>query len=238
MSFAFAKLFGSNSLTSKLLKANQAVPEKWKNCALVDVPFLSIDLELTSLNTELAKITSIGWVQGKAQQVDLSTAFYTVIRASGDLAQSPVIHGLTAKDLAKGEHISAAVEQLKMLAESHIWVLHNASLDMQVITRLADSLKLPKTQITTLDTMLLEMYFLNKTQDMVKQDALTLEQCRLRHHLPSAPNHNALDDALATLTLAFSQLYQLDKANSVNVRDLLQTKAFKVFSIGQTAPSS
>lgn len=238
MPSAFGKLFGRHSFASKILKSKQAVPEEWKSCALADTPFLSIDLELTSLDTQVAKITSIGWLQGKSQQVDLSTAVYKVIRASGDLAQSPVIHGLTAKDLAQGEHIASAVEQLKTLAESHIWVLHNASLDMQVIARVADALNLPKTQITTLDTMLLEMYFLNKSQDMVKQDALTLEQCRLRHQLPSAPNHNALDDALATLTLAFSQLYQLDKANSVTIRDLLQTKAFNVFTIGQAAVST
>ena len=238
MAFSFGKLFGSNSFASKLLNTNQAMPEKWKNCRVADVPFVSIDLELTSLDTQLAKITSIAWLQGKSQQIDLSTAFYTVIRASGDLAQSPVIHGLTAKDLAQGEHIADAVEQLKTLAESHIWVLHNASLDMQVIARVANALELPTTQIATLDTMLLEMYILNKSQDMVKQDALTLEQCRLRHQLPSAPNHNALDDALATLTLAFSQLYQLDKSNSVIIRDLLQTKAFKVFTIGQEAVST
>jgi DNA polymerase-3 subunit epsilon len=237
MPSAFGKLFGGRSFASKLLGSNQVLPEKWKACSLNNVPFLSIDLELTSLDTQVAKITSIGWLQGMSQQVDLSSAFYKVIRASGDLAQSPVIHGLTAKDLAGGEHIAAAVDELKNLAESHIWILHNASLDMKVITRVAETLSLPKTQITTLDTMLLEMYFLNKTQDMVKQDALTLEQCRQRHELPSAPNHNALDDALATLTLAFSQLYQLDKSNSVSIRDLLQTKAFKVFTIGQAEVS-
>ena len=238
MPSAFGKLFGGRSFASKLLGSNPVVPEKWKACSLNNAPFLSIDLELTSLDTQVAKITSIAWLQGKSQQVDLSSTFYKVIRASGDLAQSPVIHGLTAKDLAQGEHIASAVDELKNLAQSHIWVLHNASLDMQVIARVADSLSLPQTQITTLDTMLLEMYFLNKTQDMVKQDALTLERCRQRHELPTAPNHNALDDALATLTLAFSQLYQLDKSNSVSIRDLLQTKAFKVFTIGQAEVSA
>jgi DNA polymerase-3 subunit epsilon len=220
------------SLFSKLLKHQPTLPEKWRLMRIKDTPLLSVDLELTSLDTTIAKITSIGWVKGENHSIDLSSAFYTVIRASGDLQQSPVIHGLTARDLLKGEHIKNVIGQLKAFASSHVWVLHNASLDMQVLDKLANNLRIPKFKITTIDTMLLELYFLNKTQDMVKQDAVTLKNCRYRRGLPEAPNHNALDDALATLGLGFAQWYQFDKQSAAPLSDLLHTKSVKVYSIG------
>nr|WP_297348217.1 3'-5' exonuclease [uncultured Glaciecola sp.] len=219
---------------SKLFKRQPTLPEKWKLVRIKDTPLLSIDLELTSLDTTIAKITSIGWVRGENQSIDLSSAFYTVIRASGDLKQSPVIHGLTARDLLKGEHVKNVIGQLQAFASSHVWVLHNASLDMQVLDKVANNLQIPEFKITTIDTMLLELYFLNKTQDMLKQDAVTLQSCRHRHGLPEAPNHNALDDALATLGLGFAQWYQFDKQSSAPLSDLLHTKSVKVYSIGKT----
>ncbi len=221
------------SFFSQLFKRAPTLPDKWRMMSIKDTPFLSIDLELTGLDTNVAKITSIGWVNGTHQSVDLSTAFYAVIRATGDLKQSPVIHGLTARDLLKGEHIKTVIGQLQAFAQSHVWVLHNAGLDMQVLDRVAKSMGVPETQITTIDTMLLELYFLNKTQDMVQQGAVTLEQCRQRYGLPEAPNHNALDDAVATLSLAFAQWYKFDKQTSAPLCDLLHTKAIKVYTIGE-----
>lgn len=220
------------SLFSGLFKRQPTLANKWKPMLIKDTPLLSIDLELTGLDTKVAKITSIGWVEGNNQSIDLSSAFYTVIRASGDLQQSPVIHGLTAKDLLRGDHVKSAMAQLQSFASSHVWVLHNASLDMQVLNRVAQNLGVPQTQITTLDTMLLELYFLNKSQDMVKQNAVTLENCRQRYGLPTAPNHNALDDAVATLGLGFAQLYLLDKQSTAPLSDLLHTKAIKVYTLG------
>lgn len=220
------------SLFSKLFKRQPGLPQKWKIMPIKDTPLLSIDLELTALDTDVAKITSIGWVQGKNQSVDLHSSFYSVIRASGDLQQSPVIHGLTAKDLLQGEHVKDVVAQLQNFASSHVWLLHNAALDMQVLDRVAKSLAIPETEICTIDTMLLELYFLNKTQDLVKQDAVTLENCRIRYGLPAAPNHNALDDALATLSLSFAQCYQFDKQLNAPLADLMHTKAIKIYTIG------
>ncbi len=214
-------------------KRHPKIPEKWRSVAIKDTPILAIDLELTALDTNIAKITSIAWITGKATSIDLNTAYYKIIRASGDLQQSPIIHGLTAKDLAQGEHIKTAVDLLTEYASSHIWVLHNASLDMRVLNRVAVKLGLPEIQIVTFDTMLIELYFLNKTQDLVKQNSLTLENCRQRYGLPHAPNHNALDDALATLSLAFAQWYQFDKKGDAGLSDFLHTKALKVYTIGE-----
>jgi DNA polymerase-3 subunit epsilon len=217
---------------SNWFRRNPKLPQKWRSVNIKEAPLLAIDLELTSLDTQVAKITSIGWICGKNPSIDLNSAYYNIIRASGDLQQSPVIHGLTARDLVKGEHIKTAVDILTKYASSHIWVLHNASLDMQVLDKVAKALGLPKTHIVTFDTMLLELYFFNKAQRLVKQDAVTLGNCRQRYGLNSDPNHNALDDALATLSLAFAQWYKLDKTGHARLSDLIHTKAVKVYTVG------
>jgi DNA polymerase-3 subunit epsilon len=165
--------------------------------------------------------------------ISLDSAFYSVVRASGDLAQSPVIHRLTAKDLAQGKHIADVVDKLSSLAKTHLWVLHNANLDMQVLQRVSKQLKLPSIQVLTIDTMLLERYLLEKAQSIIKQDALTLGKCRERYHLPDAQEHNALDDALATLTLLFAQHHIIDKHAKSSIGDLLHTRALRVFHLGE-----
>ena len=102
------------------LSGGSALPESRKHQMLRDVPLLAVDLELTSLDPQKAKITSIGWTEGKAGSIDLSNCYYAVVRASGDLEQSPVIHGLTADEIAQGAHIKEALEQLIPYAQTHV----------------------------------------------------------------------------------------------------------------------
>ena len=78
------------------ISGGSVLPEDRKHQMLRDIPLLAVDLELTSLDPQKAKVTSIGWVEGKAGSIDLNNCFYSVLRVSGDLEQSPVIHGLTA----------------------------------------------------------------------------------------------------------------------------------------------
>jgi len=219
---------------STLLKRPVSLPAQWQNRSLNNAPLLALDLELTSLNTKTAKITSIAWVQGSHQQIELASCFYNVVRASGDLAQSPVIHGLTAKDLLQGAHVEEVIAALSVFLKTHIWVLHNAALDMTVLGRVAMLLKIKETQIISIDTMQLELYLLNKQGFNIQQDSVMLGNCRRRYALPSAPNHNALDDALATLQLCYAQLYVIDKTSTISLRDLLHTGAVQTHTVGIT----
>ena len=193
------------------------------------IPVVAIDLELTSLDPKHAKVTSIGWVGGHGGSIELSSSYYKVIRASGDLSQSPVIHGLTAEDLALGSHIKEALSDLVKLAEQHVWVFHNTALDMAVLQRVccANGMSLPT--IVTLDTLKLALYQLEKSQQVVTRDAATLAKCRERLGLPIAPAHNALDDAMATLQLWFAQSHQMDSTGQLSLSDLKHTGALKVF---------
>jgi DNA polymerase-3 subunit epsilon len=217
----------------KVVLGQHPISEKFKHLRYPELPLLAVDLELTDLDTEVAKVTSIAWLTGRNYQVDLSSAEYSVVRAKGDLKQSPVIHGLTAKDIAKGSHIREQVNVLAQYVQSHVWVLHNATLDMRVLDNLWHALALPHATVTTIDTMLLEVYACEKTHGFVPRGAVTLEHARKRYGLAQTPLHNALDDALATMTLLFAQLYSLNKEGHMNLLELSHTRAIKTFTLGR-----
>lgn len=217
---------------SKVLWGKHPIAEQFKHCKYADLPILSIDLELTNLDVEQAKVTSIGWVGGKMFDVDLSSAHYDVVRARGDLNQSPVIHGLCAKDIANGSHIREHILALQKYANSHVWVFHNATLDMRMLSRLWRLLDLAPIAITTIDTMLLQVYVMEKTHGFVPSGEVTLANSRAFYELAKAPEHNALDDALATLTLLYAQFHQLDKSTNASLQELSHTRAIKVFRLG------
>lgn len=225
--------FFAPSFWAKVLWGQHPVPDKFYACPYPELPLLSLDLELTDLNTDIAKITSIGWVLGKMFDVDLSSAYYQVTRARGDLNQSPVIHGLCAKEIARGTHVSESVSRLKEYAESHVWVMHNASLDMRVLNRVWTLLEYEPVSVTTIDTMLLQVYALQKSTGYVPQGEVRLAASRHYYGLADAPEHNALDDALATLTLLYAQFHQLDKNGLMSLKKLAHTRAIKTFTLGQ-----
>ncbi|NVK54950.1 MAG: 3'-5' exonuclease [Alteromonadaceae bacterium] len=211
------------------------LPPSRKEQLLADVPLLAVDLELTSLDPHKAKITSIGWVEGKAGSIELSQCFYSVIRASGDLAQSPVIHGLTAEELAQGRHINEVLAELAEFAKTHIWVFHNAALDTAVLSKVmaANDIFLPN--IVTLDTLKLAVHQLHKQHEVLPPNSATLTVCRQRLNLPLAPAHNALDDAVATLQLWFAQYYALDPKGQMSLQDLAHTQAIVCMNLGKTS---
>lgn len=216
----------------KVIFGQHPIADEFKYVRYPELPFLSLDLELTSLDTNIARITSIGWLTGRNYEVDLGSAHYDVVRAKGDLQQSPVIHGLTARDIIKGSHIRERLQILESYIDSHVWVLHNAALDMRVLNRLWKELALKQTIITTVDTMLLEVYVCEKAHGLVPNGAVVLDNARKRYGLPATPLHNALDDALATLTLLFAQLYSLNKKGNFTLMDLAGTRAVNTYCLG------
>ncbi|WP_240612852.1 3'-5' exonuclease [Alteromonas flava] len=211
----------------------QALPATFAAKKLVDIPFLAIDLELTSLDPNSAKVLSIGWVEGRNYCVDLASCFYQVVRTKDDLQQSPVIHGLTDEQIRQGAPVKAVVERLQSYVDSHVWVFHNANLDVGVLSTVATNLGLHVPTIVTLDTLKLAIYSLQKQHSVLPPNSATLAVCRDRLNLPAAPAHNALDDALATLTLWFAQQSQLDPKAHLTLADIQHTAGVNSISLGK-----
>ncbi|WJG08823.1 3'-5' exonuclease [Aliiglaciecola sp. LCG003] len=206
-----------------------ALPEKFRTQPWGQIPFLAVDLELTSLDAEQSNILSIGWVQGKASLIPLETCYYKVITTTASLHQSPIIHGLVGQDIEDGEPVRVALEHLLDYAQSHVWVFHCTNLDMSVLTKVYHKLGISLPQLVTVDTLRLALYQLNKAHQIPAPNAATLTSCRQRHNLPLAPAHNALDDALATMELLYAQLRQFDPLGRESFASLMSTGAVKVF---------
>ena len=186
---------------------NIHLPEKWVHVPIKELPMLAIDLELTSLEQD-AEIVSVGWVTCQGQKIQLRSAFHSVISTDANLHQSPTIHGITNEDIVTGAELKQVLEHLFSMAESHIWVFHNAIIDYQAIKRACLKLALPCPDFVYLDTLYLARYLLEKKQHPIGNGSLTLKACRHRYGLDEAPAHNALDDAMATIELALMQLHE------------------------------
>lgn len=212
----------------KLLSLGSSLPDQWRRQRWQDAPLLAIDLELTSLDTRISEITSIGWISGQNGQIDLRSAFYQVINTDADLQQSPVIHGLTADDIAQGGALDPVLIHLSSFMHSHIWVFHHAPLDMQILSREFRRLNIDYSGMLSMDTLRLEKYQLNRVQTTYQRGSLMLGDCRRRYQLLPAPEHNALDDAMATLELAFAQLNKLNVFPH-GINDLKHTRCLTAY---------
>ncbi|GAC15771.1 3'-5' exonuclease [Aliiglaciecola lipolytica] len=213
----------------QLLFPNALIPEHFKHKHWPQIRFLAIDLELTSLDVTDANILSIGWVEGQANTIALESCYYNVITTNASLNQSPIIHGLVDDQVAQGEPVQNALQALKSFAETHVWVFHNTDLDMSVLNKVFTKLDISLPKVVTLDTLRIALYQIRKSDNVPAPNAATLTSCRQRHNLPLAPAHNALDDAVATMELAFAQLNQLDAKGQEPLSALTSTGALRVY---------
>ena len=199
---------------------------------LGDIPLASVDLELTSLDPVTTQITSIGYVSGSAGKITLSSSGYHVINTSADLGQSPVIHGLTLDILQQGEGLADAINSLLPLLKTHVLIFHNARLDLMALDSAFKRCGLPQMEVLYIDTLQLALYQLNKQHQVLPSNSATLTVCRQRLDLPAFPEHNALDDALATMQLFYAQLNELGITLENSLESLAHTNAVGRFRLG------
>ena len=215
---------------TSLMTEHKGLPDTFKHTSLSACNWLAVDFEYSSLDVATAKFMSAGWIEGNHTGIDIQSSYYRLIRAQGDLAQTPIIHGLTPSDIARGVHVRDMYEHICQFATSHIWVLHNAQLDMGMLKELSKRLQQPLPAIVCIDTMQLALYQLYKKVDVIPKGGVILSKCRERYELANAPAHNALSDAMATLELWMAQMHSLDPSGCMTLNELKNTGAIKVFA--------
>jgi DNA polymerase-3 subunit epsilon len=87
-----------------LIGQHQRLPATISNLALKDCRWLAVDFEFSCMDTKTAKFMSAGWIEATSSGIDLASGYYRLIRAKGNLEQSPIIHGLTPRDISRGFH--------------------------------------------------------------------------------------------------------------------------------------
>ncbi|WP_119393455.1 exonuclease domain-containing protein [Salinibius halmophilus] len=179
------------------------------NLMLAEAGFVALDLELTSLDTKLCDIVSIG-----VQPFDL-TGFkpaqgcHWLVRA--DVGSSAVVHQTTDNMLADAPHLSQVLPQALLACEQKIVVVHNRFIEQPVLARFAKQLLEWRFAPIYFDTMAFAMRKAGPHRDEFKYNAFTLENCRADAGLPNVPAHNALVDAQATAELCIAQCAQIPK---------------------------
>ena len=217
---------------ASVLFGNRQFRKSLRDKMLGDTPLASVDLELTSLDPVTTQITSIGYVSGSAGKITLSSSGYHVINTSADLGQSPVIHGLTLDILQQGEGLADAINSLLPLLKTHVLIFHNARLDLMALDSAFKRCGLPQMEVLYIDTLQLALYQLNKQHQVLPSNSATLTVCRQRLDLPAFPEHNALDDALATMQLFYAQLNELGITLENSLESLAHTNAVGRFRLG------
>ena len=217
---------------ASVLFGNRQFRKSLRDKMLGDTPLASVDLELTSLDPVTTQITSIGYVSGSAGKITLSSSGYHVINTSADLGQSPVIHGLTLDILQQGEGLADAINSLLPLLKTHVLIFHNARLDLMALDSAFKRCGLPQMEVLYIDTLQLALYQLNKQHQVLPSNSATLTVCRQRLDLPAFPEHNALDDALATMQLFYAQLNELGITLENSLESLAHTNAVGRFKLG------
>ena len=217
---------------ASVLFGNRQFRKSLRDKMLGDTPLASVDLELTSLDPVTTQITSISYVSGSAGKITLSSSGYHVINTSADLGQSPVIHGLTLDILQQGEGLADAINSLLPLLKTHVLIFHNARLDLMALDSAFKRCGLPQMEVLYIDTLQLALYQLNKQHQVLPSNSATLTVCRQRLDLPAFPEHNALDDALATMQLFYAQLNELGITLENSLESLAHTNAVGSFKLG------
>ena len=99
------------------------------------------------------------------------------------------------------------------------------------------ALDVPSNGVITADEVLILIHFtalyqLNKQHQVLPSNSATLTVCRQRLDLPAFPEHNALDDALATMQLFYAQLNELGITLENSLESLAHTNAVGRFRLG------
>jgi DNA polymerase-3 subunit epsilon len=177
------------------------------NTPLHNVGLLAVDLETNGLNPNRDDILSIGFVAIDASAIKLATAKHLLIKPRTDInASGAIIHKIFDDRAATGVPLCEALPLLLNALAGRVLLAHYASIErrfLRVACRACFGVPL---LVQTVDTLELEKRHLLRQQGAISQDhlhadALRLANVRRRYKLPDAPNHDALEDALATAEL-------------------------------------
>lgn len=183
------------------------------------VPFLACDGEMSSLEASEGELLSLGWLPVEEGAAQLGGAQHRVVRPSGGVGPSAVVHQLRDVDLAGGEEADAVLAAFLAAARGRVLVFHNARLDLAFLNRLCAARYGAPLLLPVVDTLRLEQRLLARRDQAVKAGALTLGGCRARYGLPEHAAHNALTDALATAELLLA--HAAVRGPGLKLRDLL-----------------
>ncbi len=225
--FAF---LGPDAKRSSLLKAapdgelksflSQPLPVK--NSTIESLDLLAVDFETTGLDPAKDTILSIGFVQIKNLQIDLSTATHYLIKSSYSMPENTVvIHKITDDQLRQGIKFEQAIASLLKALRGKILVAHHAKIEGLFLNQACKNLYGCEIIIPVIDTLAIEAGRLPQYQH---HGNLNLNMCSKRYNLPRYKLHDALSDALSCAELLLAQLSYKGFGSNSQLRELIEYK--------------
>lgn len=182
-----------------------------------EVEFLSLDLELTSLNPKEGEILSIGYVPIVGGMINPAEGHHILISDHSGVGDSAVIHGIRDCDTHGGKTMSEALAELERDRQGKVLLMHHAGLDLSFLAEQNPQYG----KMLAADTLQIEMKRRNR-QGQQLAGALRLNQCRDRYNLPTYKAHNALTDALATAELFIAQMCYMGGDHGMSLKEVLR----------------
>lgn len=213
------------SLQNNPLRDYYSRPFMNKNCSLDTLELVSVDLETTGLNHQTDAILSIGQIEIRRQQIELSTARHTVIQAHTDIdAASAVVHGITDDRSAAGVGLREALGSLLATLSGRVMLVHYSSLEQRFLNQACETLFGGPFMVPMVDTLYLARRRYQRQHKSFKGNELRLHNLRAELGLPRYQAHNALSDALATAELYLVQIDQAGGSQGMRLKDILSPR--------------
>lgn len=183
---------------------------------LVTTPFVVVDLETTGAGTD-AQITEIGAVRVCGGEVE--SEFQTLVHPSAHIPPLiSVLTGITDAMVADAPRIDQVMPPFLEFARGSVLVAHNVGFDVGFLRRACAAQGLTWPGYGVVDTVGLARGVL--TRDEVPNVKLATLARHFRVAEP--PNHRALTDARATVTVLHKLLERVGNMGVSTVEDLLE----------------
>ena len=167
-----------------------------------EAELVCLDIETTGLDPATVDMLSIGWVLIRRGRVDLSTAESHVVKpSSGDVGDSPSIHGLTDSVVNQGMSPEEAMDRVLEVLTGRVLVVHHAGLDKKLLDRLCRAQFGDKLLVPVIDTLALENRRKSRHHHLEDTRSLRLPDLREHYKLPWYRGHDCLADAISTAEL-------------------------------------
>lgn len=185
---------------------------------LHNTPLISVDLELTGLDSKQNQIIAIGWTQVDNGRIRLGSNRHIMVNAQQSVGESAAIHELMDSDVASGVPLETGLQVLFEAAAGRAWLFHHAGLDLAFLKQACLAWAGVAPPFVVLDTLHMELALRKRRDQPVKQGDLQLTSLRERYNLPRYTAHDALIDACATAELMLAIAARMDPSGSLALR--------------------
>src|SRR4051794_34335887 len=192
---------------------------------LSETRFVVIDTELTSLDTRVNRMLSVGAIAMDGPRIRLAEQFYRVLNPGVEVPERTIlVHGLRPADVAHGEDPVKVVSELAEFLKGAVLVGHFIAIDMAALKKefkgaarefgniAVDSAKVHRW------LELKRRTFGEATDD--RHEALDLPTVAQHYNVSIGDSHHALADAFVTAQLWQRLLDRLESAGVKRIGDL------------------